>query len=222
MIGPGTLECIARLALSALFGGLIGLEREIRLKGAGVRTHLIVSFASCMMMLVSKYGFLDMLAYDSVGLDPSRIAAGIVTAIGFLGAGTIFSRSQGVTGLTTAAGLWATVGIGMTTGAGMYPISVFGAVFIVGAQAALHRDHAMLGHVAAVLLVRLDDQPGALERLRTQLSDLGLSPRATKYEREGSVLCVEFHLDHLPCPIQELGQLLGPLMEQPWVKSVQW
>ena len=118
-MGPPIWEYFLRLALSALFGGVIGLERELRLKGAGIRTHLIVSFASCMMMLASKYGFFDMMEYTAVKLDPSRISAGLVTAIGFLGAGTIFARGQGVTGLTTAAGLWATVGIGMTMGAGM-------------------------------------------------------------------------------------------------------
>ena len=222
MPNPTAIECIARLALSALFGGIVGLERELRLKGAGLRTHLIVSFASCMMMLVSKYGFLDMLAYDSVGLDPSRIAAGIVTAIGFLGAGTIFSRSQGVTGLTTAAGLWATVGVGMAVGAGMYLISVFAVVFIVGIQAALHRDHAMLGHVAAVILVRMDDQPGALDRLRAELTQLNLTPRAVRYEREGELLTVELQLERLSCPVQELGGVLAPLMNQPWIKSILW
>lgn len=221
-MGPNTWEFILRLALSALLGGIIGLEREFRLKGAGIRTHLIVCFASCMMMLVSKYGFLDMLAYDSVGLDPSRIAAGIVTAIGFLGAGTIFSRSQGVTGLTTAAGLWATVGVGMAVGAGMYLISVFAVVFIVGIQAALHRDHAMLGHVAAVILVRMDDQPGALDRLRAELTQLNLTPRAVRYEREGELLTVELQLERLSCPVQELGGVLAPLMNQPWIKSIRW
>lgn len=222
MFSPTAIECIARLALSALFGGIVGLERELRLKGAGLRTHLIVSFASCMMMLVSKYGFLDMLGYDSVGLDPSRIAAGIVTAIGFLGAGTIFSRGQGVTGLTTAAGLWATVGVGMAVGAGMYLISVFAVVFIVGVQAALHRDHAMLGHVAAVILIQIDDQPGALERLQTELTQLGLAPRAVRYERESGLLSAELQLERLPCPVQKLGDLLAPLMERPWVKSIRW
>ena len=191
MPNPTAIECIARLALSALFGGIVGLERELRLKGAGLRTHLIV-------------------------------AAGIVTAIGFLGAGTIFSRSQGVTGLTTAAGLWATVGVGMAVGAGMYLISVFAVVFIVGIQAALHRDHAMLGHVAAVILVQMDDQPGALDRLRAELTQLNLTPRAVRYEREGELLTVELQLERLSCPVQELGGVLAPLMNQPWIKSIRW
>ena len=221
-MGPNTWEYILRLALSALLGGAIGLEREIRLKGAGTRTHLIVSFASCMMMLVSKYGFFDMMEYDAVKLDPSRIAAGLVTAIGFLGAGTIFARKRGVTGLSTAAGLWATVGIGMTTGAGMDPISTVGTVFIVVVQYALHRDHDVLGSTAYVILVQIEDQPEALDSLMEELTALGFEPSASKYERSGEVLSVEFQMDRLPCPDRELGQLLLPLVKQPYIKSLLW
>lgn len=223
-----TLEYILRLSLSALFGGLIGVEREIRMKEAGVRTHLIVAFASCMMMLVSKYGFLDMLEfaavnhYETMKLDPSRIAAGLVTAIGFLGAGTIFARNRGVTGLTTAAGLWATVGIGMTTGAGMYLISAFGTAFIVVIQAVLYRDHILLGHVAAAISVHLDDAPDSLDRLLQALKALGLEPSGCKYERREAGLVVELHVSHLPCRQEQLGPLLAPLMKEPYIKSIRW
>lgn len=225
---PGTLELLLRLTLSAAFGGAIGLERELRLKEAGVRTHLIVSFASCMMMLVSKYGFLDMLefaadnGYEIMKLDPSRIAAGLVTAIGFLGAGTIFARNRGVTGLTTAAGLWATVGIGMSTGAGMYPISAFGTVFILIVQAVLYRDHVVLGHVAAAVSVHLDDAPDSLDRLLAALKLLGLAPDRCKYERRDSGLHAELHFSRLPCPQDQLGPLLTPLMGESYIKSVRW
>lgn len=225
---PSTWECILRLALSALYGGVIGLERELRLKGAGIRTHLIVAFASCTMMLVSKYGFFDMLefasanGYETMKLDPSRIAAGLVTAIGFLGAGTIFARGRGVTGLTTAAGLWATVGIGMTTGAGMYALGAFGAAFIMAVQAILYRDHILLGHVTAVIVIQLDDTPEALDALQAELAALGLAPRGAKYERGGGVLTAELQLDRLPCPDGELGALLAPLMKQTYIRSVLW
>lgn len=219
---PDIWEYILRLVLAALFGGIIGLERELRLKGAGIRTHLIVAFASCMMMLVSKYGFFDMMSYEAVKLDPSRISAGLVTAIGFLGAGTIFARGRGVTGLTTAAGLWATVGIGMTAGAGMYVISTFGTVFIVTIQAILYRDHALLGNITAVIYVQIEDLPEALDRIHKELDKLGLKPCGSKYERTGGALSIEFQFDHLPCSEQELGQLLIPLMKQPYIKSLLW
>lgn len=217
-----TWELILRLALSALFGGVIGLEREIRLKGAGIRTHLIVAFASCMMLLVSKYGFFDLMEYEAVKLDPSRVAAGLVTAIGFLGAGTIFARNRVVTGLTTAAGLWATVGIGMTLGAGMYLISLFGTGFIVVVQAILHRDHVMIGHVAAAIIVQLSDDPDAPERLRQALEEQGLSPSGFRYDRWEGVLSVELRFERLPCPAGDLGRLLTPLMAQPYIKSLRW
>ena len=138
-MGPNTWEFILRLALSALLGGIIGLEREFRLKGAGIRTHLIVCFASCMMMLVSKYGFFDVIDYPDIRLDPSRIAAGLVTAIGFLGAGTIFARGRGVTGLTTAAGLWASACMGLAIGIGFYEAAVAACILILFVNSTLHR-----------------------------------------------------------------------------------
>lgn len=219
---PDTLEFLLRLALAAVCGGAVGLEREIRLKEAGVRTHLIVCFASCMMMIVSKYGFADVMGSPAVSIDPGRIAAGLVTAIGFLGAGTIFARSRGITGLTTAAGLWATVGIGMTTGAGMYVLSIFSTGFIVVVQAILHRDHVMIGHVAAAIIVQLSDDPDAPERLRQALEEQGLSPSGFRYDRWEGVLSVELRFERLPCPAGDLGRLLTPLMAQPYIKSLRW
>lgn len=221
-MGLDTWEYILRLVLSALFGGVIGLERELRMKGAGIRTHLIVSFASCMMTLVSKYGFFDVLVNDSFRLDPSRVAAGLVTAIGFLGAGAISAQKRNLTGMTTAAGLWATVGIGMSTGAGMYVISTFGTVFIVAIQAVLYRDHALLGNITATIHIQIDDRPEALDRFQAELTKLGLEPSASKYERVGGALSIELRLDRLPCSERELGQLLSPLMKQPYVRFVLW
>ncbi len=222
MSGLSTWELILRLALSALFGGVIGLEREIRLKGAGIRTHLIVSFASCMMTLVSKYGFSDMVELATVKLDPSRIAAGLVTAIGFLGAGAITAHRRSLTGMTTAAGLWATVGIGMSAGAGMYLISTFGTMFIVVIQALLHRDHDLLGH-AAVVLIQIEDRPEALDSLQQELARLGLEAGSAKYERSGGLLSVELQLDgRYEYAGKKLGPLLSPLLKQPYVKSLLW
>lgn len=216
------LEYLLRLLLSALFGGIIGLEREFRLKEAGIRTHLIVSFASCLMMLVSKYGFLDMLHYDSVGLDPSRVAAGIVTGIGFLGAGMIFARGRGVTGLTTAAGVWATLGIGMAVGAGLYLISAFCTLFIVSIQTLLHRNFSFLSHSGAVISVQLEPRTDALDRLNNALSERGLIPSSFKFERGGQGLSVDLELDRLPCSRKDLPQLLAPLMRESYIRSIQW
>ena len=116
--GQGWLQ-IGELGLAFVLSALIGLEREIRHKSAGFRTYTLVGFAAALIMLVSKYGFTSVLINDRVVLDPSRIAAQIVTGIGFIGGGLIFVRHDSVRGLTTAAIVWLTAAIGMACGAGL-------------------------------------------------------------------------------------------------------
>lgn len=116
-------EILIRLALAALFGALIGLERERKNRVAGLRTHMMVSVGACLIMIVSAFGFADILGQPNVTLDPSRIAAQVVSGIGFIGAGTILFVKQGsgtIRGLTTAAGLWTVAAIGLATGGGLY------------------------------------------------------------------------------------------------------
>ena len=118
-----TWEFILRLALAGLLGGIIGIDREYRAKEAGLRTHFLVSLGSALIMIVSQWGFHDILKYEHVGLDPSRVAAQVVSGIGFIGAGTIIIHRQLVRGLTTAASLWATAGIGLAAGGHMYVVA---------------------------------------------------------------------------------------------------
>jgi putative Mg2+ transporter-C (MgtC) family protein len=114
-------EILLRLSLAAFFGAIIGLERERKDWAAGLRTHMMVCLGSSLIIMVSSYGFTDVLANKSVVLDPSRIAAQVVSGIGFIGAGTILFLRQGVIrGLTTASGLWTVAAIGLATGGGMY------------------------------------------------------------------------------------------------------
>lgn len=120
-----TGEFILRLFVAAVLGSIIGLDREYRAKEAGYRTHFLVSLGSALMMIVSQYGFTE--AIEEVGIarfDPARVAAQVVTGIGFIGAGTIILQRQIVRGLTTAAGIWATAGIGLVVGAGMYVLGI--------------------------------------------------------------------------------------------------
>lgn len=135
-------EYVLRIIIAGICGAVIGYERKSRLKEAGIRTHFIVALASALMMIVSKYGFADL--YDGIngirGADPSRIAASIVSGVGFLGAGAIFVRKQIIQGLTTAAGIWATAGVGMAIGAGMYFIGIASAVIILLVQIFLHKN----------------------------------------------------------------------------------
>ncbi|TXM91387.1 MgtC/SapB family protein [Methylobacterium sp. WL30] len=129
MLGNG--EMIGRLALAALLGSVIGLERERLLWAAGLRTHMLVCVGSCLIMLVSIYGFADALGARNVVLDPSRVAAQVVSGIGFLGAGTILLRGEVVKGLTTAASLWAVAAIGLAIGGGLYVPAVATTTFVV-------------------------------------------------------------------------------------------
>ena len=122
---------IGRLALAALLGSVIGLERERLLWAAGLRTHMLVCVGSCLIMLVSNYGFSDALGAKNVVLDPSRVAAQVVSGIGFLGAGTILLRGEVVKGLTTAASLWAVAAIGLAIGGGLYVPAVATTTFVV-------------------------------------------------------------------------------------------
>ena len=114
------LDIVLRLAAAALFGSLIGFERERLLWAAGIRTHMLVSVGSCLLMIVSAYGFSNALQMEHVVLDPSRIAAQVVSGIGFLGAGSILLRGQVVKGLTTAASVWAVAAIGLAAGGGLF------------------------------------------------------------------------------------------------------
>lgn len=123
-------ELIVRLALAALLGSAVGLERERLERGAGLRTHMLVAVGAAVFMLVSAFGFADVLGHQNVVLDPSRVAAQVVSGIGFLGAGTIILRKEIVHGLTTAASLWAVAAIGLATGGGLY-IAAVAATFVV-------------------------------------------------------------------------------------------
>lgn len=125
------VESMLRLLLAALLAGVIGWEREVRGRPAGFRTYMMVGLGAALFTLVSQYAF--------PGSDPARIAAQVVTGVGFLGAGTIFQRQSDVHGLTTAAGLWAVAAIAMASAAGMYAVAVAATVIALIVLAAFRR-----------------------------------------------------------------------------------
>ncbi|GIN73886.1 methyltransferase [Bacillus sp. J14TS2] len=135
----GNYEIFIRVLVAGVLGAVVGLEREKRFKEAGLRTHFLVALGSAVMMIISKYGFNDILQEEGIGLDPSRVAAQIVSGVGFLGAGMILVQRRSIYGLTTAAGIWATAGIGMAIGAGMYELSIFGTILILVGLELLNR-----------------------------------------------------------------------------------
>lgn len=131
------LDWCIRMLLAAFCGGLIGFERKSKSKNAGIRTHGLIALGSALVMIVSKYGFFDLLSITHANweIDPSRIAAQVVSGIGFLGAGTILNRHyEVIDGLTTAAGIWVTGAIGLAYGSGLYSIGLIGTAFVLIAE----------------------------------------------------------------------------------------
>ena len=128
-----TWEFVLRIFVAALSGGMIGLEREYRAKEAGFRTHFLVALGSALFMIVSAYGFEDVVSMPGHRLDVSRVAAQVVSGIGFIGAGTIiFQKSENVIrGLTTAAGVWVVAAIGLACGGGMYILAIAATVLVL-------------------------------------------------------------------------------------------
>lgn len=122
--GLRELPLVAELGAALLLSSIIGLEREFRAKSAGMRTHTLVGVGAALFMLVSKYGFGDLLMFDRVSFDPSRVAAQIVSGIGFVGGGLIFVRRDAVRGLTTAATVWVTAAVGTACGGGLLLLAV--------------------------------------------------------------------------------------------------
>ncbi len=126
------LKYLIGVAVAVVLGFAIGFERKLRYKEAGIRTHTIVCVGSSLMMVISKY------AFGEISADGARVAAQIVSGIGFLGAGIIMFRGQKMHGLTTAAGIWATAGVGMAAGAGMYVVAVGASVILIAVQCVCH------------------------------------------------------------------------------------
>ena len=172
-----SLEFLLRVLCASLCGAIIGIERSRRLKEAGVRTHLLVACTAAVMMVISKYGFADLVRDDggffpgTDGADPARIAAQVVSAVSFLGAGIIFRSGTSVRGLTTAAGVWATAGIGLAFGSGMYLIGACVTLFILITQSVTHKFAFGYDNMRAnrVVIVARDDDDTFQKSLNDQL-----------------------------------------------------
>ena len=168
------LDWLLRILVAAFCGALIGYERAIQRKTAGVRTHIVVAIASALFMIVSKYGFTDLLNMHDLSLDPSRIAAQIVTGISFIGAGTILVRKEQISGLTTAAGVWATAAIGMAVGAGMYFIGILSTALLFIIQLFFHDDeivNKLTPHIRFDILIDAINKPDVLPQIKQELEN---------------------------------------------------
>ena len=212
---PSDLELLGRLLLAAVLGGAIGAERELNDQAAGLRTHMLLTIGACLFTLISAYGF-------GRGTDPSRIAAQIVTGIGFLGGGAIVRHGLTVKGLTTAASIWATASVGVAVGAGDYVLGVGGAGLVVGTQVGLRRVSTTLQRwgVSREEFV-IATRPGfdieriveAVQRERVELRGLD---REAGGDEDRVVLVVKLRPRYRP------DQLLDVLGRLDGVRQVEW
>jgi putative Mg2+ transporter-C (MgtC) family protein len=169
---------VGELGLALLLSVVIGLEREMRQKSAGLRTYTLVGVGAALFMLISKYGFTDVLEPRLIVLDPSRVAAQIVTGVGFLGAGLIFVRRDAVRGLTTAAGIWVTAAIGSAAGAGLPVLAALSTgiyLLVTLAFPLLTRRLPRSSTAVSALRVRYPDGRGILRRILAAATDLGFA-----------------------------------------------
>jgi putative Mg2+ transporter-C (MgtC) family protein len=221
MIDPW--QIVLRLSVAALFGILVGAERERRLRAAGMRTMALVSLGSALFTLVSAYAFVDLLAKQHVAIDPTRIMAQIVTGIGFLGAGVIFLRRDAVRGLTTAAALWVVAGVGMAVGAGIWTLAAAAIVATLVVLAVLRPVERWLFPEHGPQVIRLRIGPASLlgaaiaqvqsicKRAGIVIDSLTVSP-----DKQGS------NLVRVGCRVTQeaaLGRALAELREVPGVRS---
>ena len=212
---PSDLELLGRLLLAAALGGAIGAERELNDQAAGLRTHMLLTIGACVFTLVSAYGF-------GGPTDPSRLAAQIVTGIGFLGGGAIVRHGLTVKGLTTAASIWATASVGVAIGAGSYLLGVGGAVLVVGTLFGLRRVSKLLQRWGVsreefVLATRPGfDVEQIVEVVRGERVDLRGLERQDADEEGRVVLVVKLPPRYRP------EQLLDALGRLEGVRQVEW
>ncbi|MDU7441312.1 MAG: MgtC/SapB family protein, partial [Clostridium sp.] len=147
-------------------------ERKNRMKEAGIRTHFIVAIGAALIMIISKYGFQDQIGWPNMSLDPSRIAAQVVTGVGFLGAGVIFMQKQTIVGLTTAAGVWVTAAIGLSIGSGLYFVGIAATVITILGQILLHGKIRFLSSPRTeTLMLQIVDNADAIKLLQGIFED---------------------------------------------------
>jgi putative Mg2+ transporter-C (MgtC) family protein len=213
---PSDLELLGRLLLAAVLGGAIGAERELNDQAAGLRTHMLLTIGACLFTLVSAYGF------GAGPRDPSRLAAQIVTGIGFLGGGAIVRHGLTVKGLTTAASIWATASVGVAVGAGRYLLGVGGALLVSVTLLGLRRVGALLqrwgvSREQLVLITRPGfDVKRIVEVVRDERAELRGLDRQESDGEDRIALVVKLR------PRYRTEQLLDVLGRLDGVRQVEW
>lgn len=211
---------ILRMLIATVCGAAIGIERGKRQKDAGIRTHIVVALGAALMMIVSKYGFADLLSNPGVKLDPSRIASGIVTGVGFLGAGVIFVKDVSIKGLTTAAGIWSTAGIGMAIGAGMYTVGITATVMMLLYQVFIHKFLSGLENTVNEFRVELQDVPNVIEDFKSSLDEHKITMLEYKMHRHRSTDTITLEVTIKKSRAMTMRDVLSAAGENPNVISI--
>lgn len=225
LFDQSTLTELILLLLAFILSAIIGIERQRQLKSAGIRTHTLVGLGSAIFTLVSAYGFSNVLGAD-VTLDPSRIAAQVVSGIGFLGAGVIFVRQNVVNGLTTAASIWVTAAIGMACGAGMPVLAVAATGLYVVAVVALTRLSKFIPVISEdeAFIIQYKENRGALGLILACATGLGYKASLTNtraIENPGKAPRVEATMKFTHSKHRPVDDLIEALSELKGVTSVQ-
>lgn len=216
-------EITIRLVVASLLGAVIGIERERKDWAAGMRTHMMVCVGSALAMIVSAYGFSDILLADSVNLDPSRIAAQVISGIGFIGAGTILFLKQGIIrGLTTASGLWTVAAIGLAVGAGMYyagGITTSLAVTILWVLQPLEKRLSRKFHQRNIRIATdAEASPSRILKRILHLDDVDVSNFV--FDKVEDEIVIQLRFDDIS--VAKLAKLIETLQKEPHVKEVLW
>ncbi|OPL11736.1 MAG: hypothetical protein AVO34_08230 [Firmicutes bacterium ML8_F2] len=221
-------EIVLRLFLAVVLGGVIGFERESHNRPAGFRTHILVCAGSTLLMLVSAYGFTAQVGEGFIS-DPGRIAAGVVTGIGFLGAGTIIQQRGSVHGLTTAATIWVVSGVGLAVGIGFYLGAIITTLFVLISLLLLRRFERSYFKRRRLkrMMVKAIDKPGLLGRIGAILGDMKVNIRRSELGEPGLIgeegaeeVDIEF-LVEVPCDIS-LQELFSRLYELEGINELYW
>ena len=216
-------EILIRLSLAALFGALIGVERERKDWAAGLRTHMMVCTGSCLIMIVSSFGFSDILGTEHVVLDPSRIAAQVISGIGFIGAGTILFLKEGtIRGLTTAAGLWTIAAIGLATGGGMYfaaaATTIIALTILWGLQPLERKFFKKFKQKTLKIITNLN--VNNIELLKDLLKKNELKIETFTFEKNDDEFVFQIRFDNLD--ITKINDIINELKNDPTVKEIFW
>lgn len=219
MVGLSNGEALLRLVIAMIFSGLIGLERESSRKWAGFRTHILVGVGSALVMMISLYGYASP---QTVPRDPFRLAAQVVSGIGFLGAGTILHQGANVRGLTTAATLWVVSAIGLATGAGMFVPAFFASVLVFLILTYIYKmEKVFIFKRYRKLTVQSVDKPGLIGQIGTILGDERVNiynVEVLSLEAENDVRIIELKMD-LDVPRNFIpGEILRKLADLEGVK----